>query len=363
MKLITKYILKKCMINTAFLLISFSLVFAIFNMVMQLGDVGHGDFGISSMFIYIVALIPSYTYMMMPLSILIGVMTGMLSLVSFSEYAIIRSSGTSLKQIAVILGSLGIIYGGITFVIGDFVAPLCNEFAQIYKLTKTKQILSGELSSGIWLKDTESGFVNIQRITPENQILEIKAYYYDNKNGGFKLKEYIQAATGEYDNHNKAWVLHNVRKMLYSPDGKLQITNQGNSLWDTSFQPSFFKVLVAQPEDMSVFTLYHYIDSLRKNNQSHQRYSIAFWSKLIYPISCITMALIAIGFIPNNRRSVNIGSKLFAGILIGVGFFFLVKFISYLAFLLNWNPLLSSIVPLFILFSISFYLVFLKRES
>jgi len=338
MKLITKYILKKCMINTAFLLISFSLVFAIFNMVMQLGDVGHGDFGISSMFIYIVALIPSYTYMMMPLSILIGVMTGMLSLVSFSEYAIIRSSGTSLKQIAVILGSLGIIYGGITFVIGD-------------------------LSSGIWLKDTESGFVNIQRITPENQILEIKAYYYDNKNGGFKLKEYIQAATGEYDNHNKAWVLHNVRKMLYSPDGKLQITNQGNSLWDTSFQPSFFKVLVAQPEDMSVFTLYHYIDSLRKNNQSHQRYSIAFWSKLIYPISCITMALIAIGFIPNNRRSVNIGSKLFAGILIGVGFFFLVKFISYLAFLLNWNPLLSSIVPLFILFSISFYLVFLKRES
>ena len=55
------------------------------------------------MLIYIIILMPNYVYLLMPLAILIGVMISMLSLVNYSEYAIIRTSGVSLRKIMIIL--------------------------------------------------------------------------------------------------------------------------------------------------------------------------------------------------------------------------------------------------------------------
>jgi lipopolysaccharide export system permease protein len=86
------------------------------------------------------------------------------------------------------------------------------------------------------------------------------------------------------------------------------------------------------------------------------------WNKFLYPIACISMAFIAIGFIPNNGRNINLSTKLFSGILIGVAFFFTNKLVAYTAALYEWDPILSASIPTIVLFIIGF-VVIAKKES
>ncbi len=340
------YIFRKCLFNTIVVLFAFTMLFGIFTLLGELGNLGHGDFTISALLVYVFALVPNFAYLLMPLSVLIGVMIAMLGLVTYSEYAIIRTSGMSLRKITIILSTFGIFFTIITFSLGEIVSPYFDHFAKSYKMIKLKQVVSTNLQSGIWSRDNNNTFVNIKQVMPDDTILGVNIYYY---NEVLELVKYINANEGDFDKKNKSWTLKDVTMQEYDKE-LVKTTTLPRLNWDTSIDPSYFSVLVVSPEEMSIFALLKYIDHLSQNNQSIRRYEIAFWSKLLYPFTCLSMAMLAIAFIPNNRRNVNLGGKLFVGILIGVAFFFATKLINYMAVLFAWNPVLSSVIPLALLF-------------
>jgi lipopolysaccharide export system permease protein len=339
------------------MLLAFVMLFSIFNILGQIGDVGKGEFSTASMLFYTVLLIPNYMYLLMPLAILIGVMLAMLSLVNYSEYAIIRTSGVSLRTIMIILLSYGFTFSLITLTLGEFIAPIANNYAQIYKKTKMRETVSTQLHTGIWSKDGDHGFVNIKQIMPDSTIIGVNVLHYDDS---LKLQEFLSADKGHYDTTKNAWILDNVIRYDYT---KLNIESSllTNYVWTTTIEPKYFNVLIIPPEDMSALGLLKYMEHLETNNQSTRRYKIAFWGKLVYPFACVSMALIALAFTPNNRRNINLGSKLFAGILIGVAFFFTTRLVGFLAFLFHWNAILSAILPTVGLFSVGWYFV-LRKE-
>lgn len=357
MTVITRYIFKKCLFNTFLMLLAFVMLFSIFNILGQIGDVGKGDFTTFAMLVYTVLLIPNYVYLLMPLAILIGVMLAMLSLVNYSEYAIIRTSGVSLRVIMVILLSYGFIFTLITVSLGEFVAPVANNYAQIYKKTKTHEMVSTQLHTGIWSKDGETGFVNIKQIMPDSTILGVNIFRYNNN---LKLQQYLVADKGHYDIAKDVWILDKVVQYDYT-GLNIESSEVLNYIWKTTIEPKYFSVLIIAPEDMSALGLLKYMQHLEVNNQSTRRYKIAFWGKLMYPFACVSMALIALAFTPNNRRNINLGSKLFAGILIGVSFFFTTRLVGFMAFIFHWNAILSATVPTIVLFSVGWYFV-LRKE-
>lgn len=356
--IIERYIFRKCLFHTILVLFAFVMLFAVFTILGELGNVGKGNFTMAAMLIYVMALAPSFTYLLVPLAVLIGVMLGMLSLVNYSEYAIIRTSGVSLRRITAILAVYGMLFTGVTFLLGEMVAPQADHFAKTYKITKLKELVSTNLQSGIWSKDGKNTFVNIKQVMPNDTILGINVFYYSES---LQLQKYIFANEGDFDKNNKQWILKNVTVNEYTPSGIIT-TNVATKKWQTSIDPSYFSILVIAPEEMSAFALLKYIRHLEDNNQSIRRYDIAFWGKLIYPIACLSMALLAIAFIPNNRRSVNLGSKLFLGIIIGVSFFFVTKLVGYMAVLFSWDPILSAIGPTALLFACGWYFILRKDK-
>lgn len=356
MLIITKYIFKKCLFNTALMLLAFVMLFAVFNIIGLIGQVGKGEFNVVAMFIYIFLLIPNYAYLLMPLAILIGVMLAMLNLVNYSEYAIIRTSGVSLRKIMFILLSYGALFTLFTFILGELVAPVANNYAQIYKKTKTHEVVSTQLHSGIWSKDGDDTFINIKQIMPDSTISGVNILKYNNK---LQLQQYLVAEQGHYDINKNVWVLPKVVQYDYTGINIIR-SESSNYYWKTTLEPKYFSVLVITPEEMSALGLLKYMTHLSLNHQSIQRYNIAFWGKLMYPIACISMTLIALAFIPNNRRNINLSGKLFVGILIGISFFFATRLIGFLAFLFHWNAILSAITPTLILFSVGWYIVLRK---
>lgn len=360
MKTLTIYILKKCFLNTFLLLFAFLIIYSIVQGIQEIGDIGKGNYNLTAALIYLAGLLPGYIYLLFPLSVLIGVMTTMLGLVKNSEYAIIRTSGVSLRSITYTLGIFGLMFAIFTFTIGELIAPGASHFAKNYKLNKTQQRVSTTLSSGIWSKDGEHKVINIKKINQNNPELigDITIFSYtDNQ----ELQEYLVADHGSYQAQTKSWLLESVTKYSYL-ENRIEIESLNQFTWQSSIEPSYFSVLIIAPEDMPAFGLMKYIVHLRENHQSTNRPKIAMWSKLLYPISCISMALIAIGFIPNNGRNINLSGKLFIGILIGIGFFFTNKLIGFMATLYSWNPILSAVLPTAILFSIGIFIVF-KKDS
>jgi len=355
--ILARYIFRKCLFNTILVLFAFVSLFAIFTLLGELNNLGHGDFNMLAMFIYIFALLPNFIYLLLPLSVLIGVMLGLLGLVTYSEYAIIRTSGMSLRRITFILGVFGVIFALVTFVLGELVAPQADHFAQSYKIRKLNQMISTNLQSGIWSKDGNGVFVNIKQVMPDNHILGVNVFYY---NESRELIRYLRANEGVFDVAKKSWRLAGVEIQDYTAN-KINTSKMPVSMWTTGIDPSYFSVLVTAPEEMSVFALLKYMQHLTDNHQSIRRYEIAFWSKMVYPITCISMALLAIAFIPNNRRNISLGSKLFVGIIIGVSFFFLLKLIGYLAVIFSWNPIISLVTPTILLFSAGWYFILRKQ--
>ena len=360
MKKLARYILFKCLFNTLTLLFAFAIIYSIINAISELSSVGKGSYTTFAMFIYLAALLPSYIYLLIPLAVLIGVMTAMLGLVKNSEYAIMRTSGVSLVAITKILTIYGIIFATLTFTVGEIIAPESSHFAKIYKLNKMNERVSTELSSGVWSKDGEHNIINIKEIDQNDSsvISGIQIFTYNNAQ---QLQQYILAPTATYRSTDASWILESAISYKYL-DNKILITNYPKYAWMSTIDPSYFNVLVVAPEDMPVLGLVKYIHHLKNNRQATNRHEIAMWIKLLYPISCISMSFIAVGFIPNNGRNINLSSKLFFGILIGITFFFSNKLIGFMAIIFNWNPILAAVIPTLVLFSLGAIIIYNKES-
>ncbi len=357
MKLISRYILSKFFSNTLLLLLVFILVFSIFNIIGELSNLGKGAYNTTTMLTYIASLLPSVTYLLIPLAVLIGIMISMFSLVNYSEYAIIRTAGVSITQITTLSIVFSFLFTIITFILGEFVVPYTNNYAKLYKISHTHEVVSAQLKSGIWTRDGINDFVNIKQILPDETIIYIRIFHYDNN---FQLHTYSLAKEAIFDKKNHYWLLKDVFIKDYKTQN-INIIHKDLAIWHTSINPSYFDILIISPEDMSLVKLNDFMQHLKRNKQSIRRYQISFWAKLLYPLSCVAMSLIGIAFTPNNRRNINLASKLFLSVLIGLTYFFASKLFAYMALIFAFNPIVATITPSVVLFISSIYAILKKK--
>src|SRR3546814_4514374 len=86
-------------------------------------------------------------------------------------------------------------------------------------------------------------------------------------------------------------------------------------------------------------------DPLNNNHLQTERQVVALWRKMAYPFTLLVMITIAapIGFMQTRRGGV--GSKVFIGILLGVGFFMLNQLALNVGMLSKWAPWVTALVP------------------
>jgi lipopolysaccharide export system permease protein len=109
--------------------------------------------------------------------------------------------------------------------------------------------------------------------------------------------------------------------------------------------PEILSVLFTDPDRMSAYDLYTYTRHLELNNQRTERYDIAFWKKIIYPFSIFVMMALALPFAYLHFRAGGVSLKIFAGIMIGVGFQLLNTLFSHLGLLNGWPAFLTAATP------------------
>ena len=338
-KTIERYFATQIYAAVALVLGGFLALFAFFDLVNELGDLDIGDYHLHEILTYVALSVPAHAYELFPVVVLIGTLYVLAYLASNSEYTVMRAAGFSPSDAGRTLVKIGLAFVAMTFVLGEWIAPAAEQAAQTLKLRAKSSLIGQELKSGLWFKD-ELSFINVREARQDNALTGVRIYEFDKD---YKLSLARSAERGEYLG-NGVWRLFGVAQTRLTAQGP-RVEKMPEYDWRTALTPDLLNVLIVAPERMSAWRLYKYTEHLAGNRQKTERYEIAMWKKLVYPIATLVMMALALPFAYMHVRAGLLGIKVFFGIMLGIAFHMLNSLFSHIGLLQNWTPFTSAVLP------------------
>ena len=340
MRTLRRYLATEILAATALVFAALVMLFAFFDLVEQIKDLGRGAYTMRRILIYVLLSLPDHVYQLFPVAALIGTLFALAQLVAGSEYTVMRTSGVSTARFAVTLATIGFLFATVTFVIGEFVAPPAEQLAQRVRSQAITGLVAQEFRSGLWIKDDRI-FINVVEVLPDATLRGVRIYEFDREN---RLVSISYAQRGAYQS-DRRWLLEDVIQTRFE-DRRTSVREFAQSRWQSVLEPDLINVLLVKPEQMSAWRLYAYTQHLKENRQKALRYEIALWIKLTYPLAVLVMMVLALPFAHFQGRQAGVGAKIFAGIMLGIGFYFLNRLFSHLGLLNDWPPAVSALAPM-----------------
>ncbi len=356
MKTLRRLIYRDTVSAIGFVALAFLALFFFFDLLDEMGDVGRavGDttYTVWHALLAVSLGIPNHLYELLPIAVLIGSIFVMARFAQSSEFTIMRTSGLGPWLALRTMLLLGACFVVLTVAVGDYIAPAAERMALVAKakyLGKTST--SG--STGAWLKEKNNGntlAVNVRAVRADGALQGIRVFQFD---GQGRMVLQIHADSGQVQSTATAWDLTNARiaRFRYTPDAQgaetAQVTReQAPSLeWPTSITSEMLVAAVHKPDRMPTLELFQFIQHLKANDQSAQKYEIEFWRKVFYPLSCLVMVVLALPFAYLHFRSGSIAGYVFGGVMAGISFFLLNNVFGYAGNLQNWSPMLTAAAP------------------
>ncbi|MEN7526034.1 MULTISPECIES: LPS export ABC transporter permease LptG [unclassified Cupriavidus] len=350
----------------AFILFAVLALFVFFDMLNELESVQGGYTSLIA-FIHVMLQAPTRIYEVLPIALLISAIYVFSQLASQSEYTIFRVAGLNTRQALFSLFKLAIPLVIVTFLFGEFISPAGEQYAQKIKLEAVGATVSSGFRSGVWVKDRDrdtaangageiTRFINVQGLKPDQTINGITIYEFDKD---YRLRVIRVAKEGRYQG-NQAWQLNDVNETRFielrdgmapkqqdalAPDFRAEQLLFPSMVMHSELTPQILSVLLVTPERMSTLDLFRYIRHLRDNKQDTQRYEIAFWKKVVYPLTLFVMVALALPFAYLHARAGAVGVKVFGGIMLGLSFHLSNTLFSHVGLLHTWPPIVSALVP------------------
>jgi lipopolysaccharide export system permease protein len=341
MKTLQRYIGRDVLFATLLIFGALLALFAFFDLIHELGDVGRGEYTISRALLYVTLNLPSRLYELFPVAALIGTLFAVAQLVANSEYTVMRASGMSLARVAWSVLRVGIPLAAATFLAGEYVAPPAERISQTVRTSgDSARVVAQQFESGFWFKQ-DLTFVNIRTVLADMTLSGVRMYEFGDD---LRLKVVRVAQSGTFAG-NGQWKLENVRSTEIGPEAT-RVSTVPVFMWSTVLRPSILNVYQVAPERLELGTLYDNIRVLSNNSQKTSRFEIAFWNKVFYPMAVLVMMMLALPFAHFQRRQGGVGFRIFAGTMIGLSFFLLGRLFSNLGVLNDWPPLFSAVFPL-----------------
>jgi lipopolysaccharide export system permease protein len=358
MKTLERYFAVEILRSVLFVLAAFLAIFAFFDLIGELQSVGRGGYRLQQAFLYVLLGLPGYVYELMPIAVLIGTIYTLAQFAARSEFTIMRMASMSTGMAARMLFKIGILFVLLTVLFGELISPAVSGFAERMKLRAQGLPVAQEFRSGLWAKDVVrqqgltgavigSRFINVRDARPGGALAGVKVYEFDLD---FHLQRIITAQRAQYLGANQ-WQLAEVVQTSFAGAGPERLVSSVSTVQQPTQQlasditPSILAVLFADPDRMSALDLAAYARHLAENNQSNERYQIAFWKKVVYPFAVFVMMALALPFAYLHFRAGGVSLKIFTGIMIGVGFQLVNSLFSHLGLLNTWPPALTALLP------------------
>ncbi|MGB3276516.1 MAG: LPS export ABC transporter permease LptG [Castellaniella sp.] len=356
MRTARRYIAREIYRSTAVVLVALVGLFMFFALIEGLDKVGQ-RLTLLNLF-YLQALdVPNHLYELLPIGLLIGAVLALAGLAQRNELTILRASGVSGMRLLVALWLITIPLVMGAFILSEFITPAAELRGSESRLALLGRTDGGRLSSGYWFKEADdkggTRIINIGQLTGKGRVDDVVLYEFAANN---TLRDVVQAANGQFEQGRL--VLRDLTETRIQPqsadalaDARIpdkpisERVHLDERSIPTSLTPERLIARILTPERMAISDLVDYIRYLENNQLQTDRQEVALWRKIAYPFTLLVMVTIAapIGFMQTRRGGV--GVKVFAGIILGVGFFMLNQLALNAGMLGDWPPWATALVP------------------
>jgi lipopolysaccharide export system permease protein len=305
--------------------------------------------------------VPSHAYELMPICVLIGTIYALSRMAQSSEFTILRTGGLDPQRALLLLLALGVAFGAVTFVIGDFLAPAAERQSVLQKAALKGGLRLG--GAGAWLKERRpvdgaehAISVNVAGLGSNGVLQDVRIFEFD---ADGRLVTRIAAPRGRVV-AGGIWELAEAQE-LHWPVGadaagdRVVATHHTLLAWHTTLDAGVVAAALLPAETMTTLELWRYSSHLSDQEQAAAGHEIQFWKRALYPLACIVMVALALPFAYLQARSGSVSLKVFGGIMLGVSFVLLNNVAGHIGLLGTLKPWVVSAAPslLYLLLSLA----------
>ena len=349
-KILDRYLAASIITSTLLVLAVLLALFSFIQFVDALSDVGKADYQLMDAVKYVLLSLPRQSFEIFPMAALLGTTLGLSALAADAELVAMRAAGVSVLRIVRATMQVGITLAVLAVLVGEFLVPETQRIAEEGRAQALKIRISQQGDLGLWLRDGKT-YVHVGEVLPDLSLLQVDIYEFDESD---RLRRQTSAERGGYENGQ--WWLGDVHESELT-EAKVQSRKVKREEWNSTLTPDLFSVFTVRPEGLSLLQLYRYIRHLRQNHQNTGPYALAFWQKLMAPLSTVVMMVLAVPFVFGQQRSGGIGARLFTGIILGLAFLVVSRGIGFFGLLHGIPAAVGAILPTLLFFGLALWML------
>jgi LPS export ABC transporter permease LptG/LPS export ABC transporter permease LptF len=316
--ILDEYVMGAFLRNFVLVLVSLIVLFLIFTFFELMGDILRYRTPLSVVFDYLLNLIPFILDLILPLCSLVAVLITFGALNRSSELTAMKATGISLYRIVAPVLVVATLLSALLFVFDETYLPDANRRQEaLLSVIKGKPAQTFLRPDRKWMSG-QTGNASGQTLdTHSRKTLAndepTRIFYYqffdsdrnvfanltvfEFKPGTFDLTRRIFASSARWDDKLNDWVFEDGWQRTFAGESTTGYqTFTVATFPEIHEQPSYFKKVDRQSEQMSYTELANYIQDLKQSGFDTMRLRVQLNHKLAYPLMTLVLAILAIPF-------------------------------------------------------------------
>lgn len=327
---------------TWFVLVGFD-AFTIF--VGQLNDVGQGSYTLAKAFAFTLLTVPRRLYEMFSYAALLGGLLGLGGLAASGELTAMRAAGMSKLRICASVVLTLVLLTAAVMLLGETVAPFGEQKAKELSLAAKSSDVTLAKGGSVWARDggtvINAGggrtYQTGQGIAVE--LNRVRVFEFDAQ--GRLLDLSVAERATHADGH---WTLYKARRTSFG-EASAQSTLQEQVRWDSSLDPDLLALSIVRLDYLGLRDLARNIAYHERNGQDARRFHEAWWRRAFYPVNVLVLAFCALPFAFGALRSGGLAKRLFLGVVLAIGFYFLQRAAVNMGAVYGISPVIANLIP------------------
>ena len=325
---------------------------------------------------------PYFLEQFIPTGALLGAVVGLGLLANKSELVVMRAAGVSIYRIVGWVLQPALIFVLLALAINQFVLPHSNQLAKDINDEDSRSLVTSV--RGYWtvqprfenaqdgsVKPAGSDILYIDYADVQGNIGEVKRWHLDNdgnlqtaihaKDGQYVGRQALDSSSGTPSGQYRyEWQLNDMTTLSINQGFESSQAVFASDTLSLPFAPESVYLLTRKAEDLSLTQLYEHRQFMRGQGNRSLEHELAFWQKLLSPLSILSLVIVACSFVFGSLRTHSLGLRIVVALLFGLLFSYVQDLVGFVSLATGFSPLLMVLLPILGSAALGFYLI--KRQ-
>ncbi len=345
------------------ILFALTALFFIFDLLAESNEVGVLAYSLRKAALFALLQIPAHAYDAMPIAVVAGAIVGLASLANNSEITVLRAASLAPKTLLKILFVTGIPFVVFTLVLGEWVQPLASQKAEVLRATALGYRIGGDLKTGIWLRDAQIDggvhYLNLPVVSADGTAPSLTIYQFD---ADMRLRSRLLASTGQFVQSEAPnvpyWLFDQAQRETFDvrTAQRAKLETIIGWQWTSTVSPNALLGMQKSPERVGIASLLETVVFQQKNEVDSRKSLSILLRRMLHPLALWVMLAMAMPFAYLRARGGAVAARVFAGVLMGMGFHSGNRLFEFMSLVQGWPVWLTAQLPLWIGLSLAMLL-------